>query len=350
MAQEATMTSSLDRLYVIGAGASIPYGLPLLKRLAFYVREAIPDDDRAVFDMAIFEAYGDKMLSPTSSVDFEDFLNRLDPIGLSYLDDQDLGQPLQNRKHVYQVALSGLRSYMQTKCENNKDTSGPYDRLVANRSASEAFVSFNWDVLLERAITRARQEYAYLPTPHASGKRIVLKPHGSINWQALLDRECLMVSSQSNLCCVGDDISYYLLYRPDPFSPIDFRYSLVEYALSKVPAIVPPQSSKLLSVGGSPRDDFVEAGHLRVMKAIWKEFLNYVRIAREIVVIGYSLPGTDAAAITLLKAGLATRKTPIDRIILVDPNEEIPDRYETLLRIKVYLSCKKVEDFDPSHP
>ncbi len=85
------------------------------------------------------------------------------------------------------------------------------------------------------------------------------------------------------------------------------------------------------------------------MKAIWHAFFDYVRNAKVIVIVGYSLPGTDAAAITVLKAGLASRNTPIDRIILVDPNDDVRMRYETLLEAKVYLSSKRFEDFDPTH-
>jgi hypothetical protein len=158
----------------------------------------------------------------------------------------------------------------------------------------------------------------------------------------------LMVSRQSNLLAVGDSLQYYLLYLADPFAPIDFQWSSspVEAALSKVPAIVPPRSAKLLSVGGEPRDGFVEFGHTSAMKAIWHKFYETIRNAKIVVIIGYSLPGTDGSAITTLKAGLAAG-SGAKRLILIDPDDRVRLRYEAVLGVPVHVPCKAFEDLDP---
>jgi hypothetical protein len=80
-----------------------------------------------------------------------------------------------------------------------RETEGPFDRLAQRLTERTLVVSFNWDVLLESALQRAGREYAYLPTERSSGAVPLLKPHGSINWFALLDREMLSIAADSNL-------------------------------------------------------------------------------------------------------------------------------------------------------
>src|SRR5262249_32514113 len=161
------------------------------------------------------------------------------------------------------------------------------------------------------------------------GSTLLLKPHGSINWFALLDRELLKFGSDSNLRCVGDDLSYYLLYVTDPLNHVEFGSSshFVKAALAKIPAIVPPTASKVLSVGGTPADGWVEAGHTRAMRAIWSEFKKMLDRASELVVIGYSLPGTDAASTELLKQFASGSASKSKRVLLIEPSIEVHKRY-----------------------
>jgi hypothetical protein len=120
-------------------------------------------------------------------------------------------------------------------------------------------------------------------------------------------------------------------------------------ALSRVPAIVPPVASKMLSVGGTPRDEFVNAGHERAMRLTWKMFQEFVQIATELVVIGYSLPGTDAGSISILRqfapnAELQMRK----KILIVDKSPNVVDRYRRLVHPNARLVCDDFTSFDPA--
>src|SRR5713101_7118570 len=58
------------------------------------------------------------------------------------------------------------------------------------------------------------------------------KPHGTINWFALLDREMLSVDKRSNLWVVGPNIGSYMCYKISPLDPVDFTKTSVEYVLS----------------------------------------------------------------------------------------------------------------------
>ena len=258
-----------------------------------------------------------------------------------------LDKKLAFRKDALTLALSGLRTFIRNRCLEVVGRVGPYDRLVASLDDKTAIVSFDWDVLLEIALLRAGRAFRYLPTERSTAGTIVLKPHGSINWFALLDRELLMVTPDSNLAPFGDHLGYYLLYVKDPLAPIAFGNSTVEYALSTVPAIVPPSASKLLDVGGVPRDGWVEFGHMKAIHNIWRTFKIMLDQASELVIIGYSLPGTDASSITLLKDyGSAANFSRSKRVHLIEPNSPVAKRYETLLRTKVEIVGRDFGSFD----
>jgi hypothetical protein len=266
------MSAGIERVYIIGACASVCYDLPTLKTLTRDLWESLPADKRTIFAEAVYECFGVTMRSNSESPDFEELLNRLDPLALSYLQDTGLGGSDSLRRKAAEIALSGLRTFVRDRCLQVSDRSGPYDRLVQSLNERTAVISFNWEVLLERSFQRAGRAFTYLPSERADTGILLLKPHGSINWFALLDRELLLIAPDSNLRCIGGNLRSYLLYLTDPLGVPEFGTStpFVKHALAPVPAIVAPTASKLLSVGGQPRDGFVEGGHADAMKRIWR--------------------------------------------------------------------------------
>lgn len=283
-------------------------------------------------------------MSANESPDFEEFLNRLDPLALSYLDGARFGE---SRRRAGRLALSSLRTFIRDKCLNLVETEGPFDTLVRSLTKETRLVSFNWDVLLECALCRAGHGFAYLSSELYEDETLILKPHGSINWFALLDREMLMIAPDSNLRPIGA-LTNYILYVTDPIQTINFGSSneMVRLALSRVPAIVPPAASKLVSVGGAPADEWVAAGHVRAMREIWAEVIGALGEAKELVVIGYSLPGTDAASIEALKSFANAKGAK--RIRLVERNAKIADRYRDILEIDTEIVCSDFANFDPN--
>lgn len=344
------MSIARRRVYIIGAGASVCYGLPTLKTLTWDLSQTLSEGDQKAFLDTVYESCGVRLTKPEESPDFEELLNRLDPRALQYLEDTGLGGPNAPRRQAATLALSALRAFIRERCLAAAEQSGPYDRLVQSLKDDSTVASFNWDVLLEHAFLRAGRPFAYLASQRLQGRPLLLKPHGSINWFALLDRELLVLAADSNLEALGDDLSHYMLYLTEPLAPIKFGSSspFVKAALSQVPAIVPPTASKLLSVGGSPRDGFVEAGHFRAMKAVWSTLKAALDKASDLVVIGYSLPGTDAASVELLKHFAAGNRNGTEkRVFMVEPNTAVAERYSSLLQIEATIVCSDFRDFDP---
>ena len=337
----------IERVYLVGAGASVHYGLPTLKTLAWELVESLDPADRNILLTAIRECFGGEMTSAELSVDYEELLNRLNPDALRYLELAGVSPPESPRRRAALLALQGLHTFVLDRCKRVADKIGPFDALVRAVDSRSVIVSFNWDVLLELAVVRAGREYAYLPPGLRGDGVLLLKPHGSINWFALLDRELLTVDVRSNLWVIGPSIGSYMCYKKSPLDPVDFSKTSVEHSLSRTPAIVPPSASRVLDVGGMPRDGFVAHGHDLTMQATWLTVAQAMGRARQLVVIGYSLPGTDGATIELLKL-CSSQGAKKPEFLIVDPNPAVIDRYRAILGVEVARVGTDFADFDPA--
>ena len=109
---------------------------------------------------------------------------------------------------------------------------------------------------------------------------------------------------------------------------------------------MPPAAFETISVGGTTHDGYVDYGHLEAMRAVWSAFKDSVETADEIVVIGYSLPGTDLAAIEVMK-GFAKNASPCKRLFIVDKDKGIVERYRRIVWPDAESVCDDFRKFDP---
>jgi hypothetical protein len=342
----------MNRVYILGAGASEPYGLPLMRTLTWDLYRTLRSSNRAVVASALRECFGTTPCGPQDAPNFEEFLNLLDKRSLRYLK-PDIANA-SSRPKAAEIVLDALRRFIRDKCASLAKCRGPYDRLVASIDPTTVVISFNWDVLLELALRRAGRAYSYLSSSgSARSHTLLLKPHGSINWFALLQRHGFHIPPRSNIAAIGD-LSSYLCYITQPLERPHFggRGTSLRGSLANVPAIVPPTASKRLSVGGVPGDGFVEEGHTKAMTRIWDTAASALARAHEVVVIGYSMPGADAASTTILKhfASPSPRSRKRKRLFLVEQNNEVAQRYTDVLGVDAQIICDDFNRFDPSKP
>ena len=317
-----------------------------MNSLTWELCKFLSESDRLVLEQVIFEIFGVRCELGDSSPNFEELLNRFDLRAFSYIVNCGIDLSAVGRTQAIEIALRGLREYIRKKCTDVKDQIGPYDQFVANLEPNATIVSFNWDVLLELSFLRASRPFCYLPDNAPEGHTLILKPHGSINWFALLDRELLMIDITSNVDVIGGNLAYYLLYLKDPLGPAEMGSSspFAKSAISKVPAIVPPSSVKLLNVGGETHDGFVDHGHREALCKVWKHFYENVSVADELIVIGYSLPGTDAASIEVLKAfyDRSRRQT----VSIINKSQDVLTRYCNIVHPGAVLVGEDFGTFD----
>lgn len=95
----------IERVYLVGAGASVHPGLPTLKTLSWELAESLDQANRDILLTAIRESFGVEMTSSELSVDYEELLNRLNPDALGYLDLAGANPPESARREAALLAL-----------------------------------------------------------------------------------------------------------------------------------------------------------------------------------------------------------------------------------------------------
>ncbi len=312
----------------------------------------------------VFQAFSfDMSAEPKKLIDVEELFNRLNPSALGYLPPPSSATRT-SRIWTPKDLEEKISVFLDARCRKLSELEGPYDRLVKGIGDDTSFISFNWDVLLETALRRQKRQYTYLddntdeynwvnrPKTTFPNTTTVLKPHGSVNWVAVLDREGMRVDvgSTSNVYPMVPFGEYRMFHRKNPTGPLNFgdtEEHVVERIGSK-PAIVPPGTARRLSPGGRTRDEWVDDGHTAWMKAIWRNIETKLTEAAEIVIIGYSLPGTDLASIEMLRRCLSPRAgVDTKRVRLVDRNAKLVKRYRRILGTEVEYLGDDFAKFDP---
>ncbi len=163
-----------------------------------------------------------------------------------------------------------------------------FDDLFRN-SRSLTVITFNYDMLVEQILDDLNLRFDYgskegirFDNPHrrsrlsrADPQVRIMKLHGSASWG--ICRGCTKSGRALDLVTAFD--SAYVPNRRKR-CPVCWR----KYLQS---GIIPPILGK--------------AGEARHEEPIWKEARKALRRAREIIVIGYSLPASDVEAISLLR-------------------------------------------------
>lgn len=173
--------------------------------------------------------------------------------------------------------------------------SGKYDdpKKLANRSS--AVITFNYDLVLDDALTRVGVQPDYQLAVARSEASMngdlsvpLLKLHGSTNW---------------TIC--GRCQQVHVLGKKATESPSTFRSMVCEKCRERGLRLllVPPSWDK--------------SEYSNVMQPVWKRAIEELRSATRICVIGYSMPETDAFFKFLLGLGLAENDR-LYKLVVVD--------------------------------
>jgi len=173
----------------------------------------------------------------------------------------------------------------------NDDTLAPLRKFVRNRGTRTAYVTFNYDLLLETALSQEAIPYSYRLDP--SGQIVtLLKPHGSINWFLRSPGKMFAGKGWSTF---GPNISVFDGLDPGllPFGQRSWRQA----------ALIAPTPHKQIA--------FAE------MKRVWTSFSSAVHSSPTLLSIGYSMPEADRLARLVLNR--ASPKHGRRRITVVNP-------------------------------
>lgn len=300
---------SMGRVFVLGAGFSkAAADLPLMKEIVPRIREMISkdirDENSGVQERA--HAVGDflrrardrYLIQPLRQRDievawddfFEDFEFLLTILDLNSTWDHN-AQGING--HGYSLARMDaapdnlarqwIDDYIHRALWRNEEAEDNLHRFVSKLRPDDTVITFNYDLLIDRALWRSERWHpssgygvSFQPTPHwKAGPRasqvLLLKLHGSLNWD--VGGGSLMLHPMYN-----ESIEYFpdCVVTPDPFQirkPPFGGYGIL------------PSLSKCFSS--------------RALLDIWAQAHECLRRAKEVIVIGYSLPEADGATWTL---------------------------------------------------
>jgi hypothetical protein len=279
--------------YMLGAGASSHAGYPLCSELwpnmAAWAIETEPPDPG--FRKAIDEIA--TLTGPVADIE-------------SVLTDVDLGQGAfqaleeSDRWKIMGTIRRCVRAYFKSIHDGHREAA-LYEAFARTVTRGDVVVTFNYDTALEDELIQAgkfrvRDGYGFPAKwdEHYSDVT-VLKPHGSINWIALLFGGSLKSGQSDN--SLGrqpyvDNNDSVLTGYPNRVLDNSFQGGPVTDGAT---TLVLPTHKKRFSVRTSLGDEWSSFYH-----SLWSKAAESLERSERIVIIGYSLPKADRMSRSVL--------------------------------------------------
>jgi len=199
-------------------------------------------------------------------------------------------------------------------------------RQFEDDQSAHVFVSFNYDLALDRAVETAsgrewqaqggygfefpfftvdgETAFSSVHLPNSSERFRILKPHGSLNWLRCRRNSAGQTDSgidaRDIVIPLNRDLELRYWPSSDPFHKISFP-------------------------GGSPRDVEImiappSPAKLSIMPPVCSAEFDAVSKADEVFVVGYSLPKTDQDQRNLIRDAVNARRTPVSKLTVINYN------------------------------
>ena len=168
--------------------------------------------------------------------------------------------------------------------------------IVRRYDSNTVFVTFNYDVLLETALTYEGINFSYAIDKENDMRNVVLKPHGSINWFYPSDNDRLR-SWQNNKCV-------YFLNKVHVYAELFPEF--LDRKLNPPYILITPTPHKQIEY--------------EFLKRQWTSFSSSIHNCPNVTIVGYSLPTADRLARIVLRRG-GPRHNVKKRITVIDPGD-----------------------------
>lgn len=310
-----------DRIvYFAGAGLSCAFGLPNTAALLRDINLAAKSSRRGTSEEALKEAFtafypdGKKREFLPETVDFFSVLQAYIDIGAPGLAGVKLKDANELRRDL-KLAIVKLLIERQREAEGgNKFRDNAYlDRVVHEGGV---VITTNWDLMIERFAAQ-RGIHVRRTGPPGESYLLLLKLHGSVDWTTWGNARHRETES---------DFALLREFRAQrtPDGTTD------DNEIVRVRAI--ENWSRSWQMLGSRLDEpFLvtmyhgKGAELTSLSEIWRDAYNALCRAKELSIVGYSLPVDDLEIRTLLRAGL-TRGQQRVRVITKNPSPDVHGR------------------------
>src|SRR5713226_3896405 len=172
---------SAKRVFVLGAGASKACGLPLTNELLPSVLPSLRGTSvrkRALNFIKYLYPYFERRWGNYPNL--EEFLSLMDvyvqfsaKVKRNHKFDPD------DVKELKDELLSAISAGLSERSSKLKIQTTQFFRLAQIMRPGDVILSFNWDLLVESALTELKRDWNY---ELKLAKPVLLKPHGSIDW------------------------------------------------------------------------------------------------------------------------------------------------------------------------
>lgn len=331
-----------ETVFILGAGASRAGGAPLMSDFLDKARRLHPSITyptiRSAFDLVLSAISQLQIVHSKSDLDlnnFEEIFGLFEmallfktPIGK--LSEQEAAKlPDAVRTLIVHTLEESLRfpvervqlpAAFETGYERVKQVvraPAPYVEFVemALSRRSAAVITFNYDLAIDYAIQGCLMSLNYFLDADVARATSVplIKLHGSLNWGACSSCQKLHAAKLKSPTDVEPEVKQYS-YRIDAKQFFEIECCGQKGGVAGV-TIVPPTWSK--------------GEYHQKIGAVWRAAARHLSEARNIVVIGYSLPKSDMFFRYLF--GLGTIGEPLNRVVLMDPDPDVQKRFKELL-------------------
>lgn len=210
-----------------------------------------------------------------------------------------------------------------TKCRH-------HESIITALESADSILSFNYDLVAERAMRGIAESKSIdfgrwiygLEAPSSARKLpVLLKLHGSSNW-SLRTKDGKATGTHFHVRTK--------LWKDFDNGPGYVRIS--ERETTAFPIFLPFWDKRI---------------ERRPWVRLWRNALEKLRSAENVIVWGYSLPPTDVKAYLLFTLGLANRRI---NLCVIDPKPETRERWRNLFQLGRYWQFESVGDFTERGP
>jgi hypothetical protein len=302
---------SARRVFLLGAGASKAYGLPLTNELLSTVLPSLKTKSLRKRTIEFV-----KYLYPYFESRWRNYPNLEELLSLmdvyvefsSKVKSEHKFEP-DEVEELKDDLLAAITVSLSEKTNSIRIQNTQFFRLAKLLRPGDAVVTFNWDLLVEKALTELGLDWSY---ELKNDKLALLKPHGSIDW---FDGDTIKIKASLTSPVINEigKLRVFQYFRmPRTGSPT-------------TPIIVPPLVKK--------KWKYLE------FDRIWRSTWRALRTANEIHVIGFSLPPEDLHIKFIIRSAIRineqTHTGPL-RVTVVNPDKIVYLRFDRLMKTRVH--------------
>jgi len=248
----------------------------------------------------------------------EDFLNLLQMAKLFNSEEFIKSElwPESKLEEVEHLTLKAVTDYIWERMQQRQGLEAMRAFVRDFVRANDTFITFNWDLTLERTLWDDSDGLAFWYTyPPGSSEPSVtlLKPHGSIDWFQKIHLPKGKTKG-GTVQSLDDTVSVFTR----------FNFADLPKMAGCTPVIVPPVSAK-------------EFSH-KILKRTWRGVYRAVSNATDLYIFGYSLPKEDQFARLVLGRALRSNRLKVEkknkrplRVVIVNPDESTETTFRRLV-------------------